>query len=172
MEHFAQCSIRRATPDDAEVVIQGIDAICVEGGAFYVKRFVPTAQWQTVLYQPSTAPEHLIVVAEWRGQFVGAGRLFRGESNTLFQHVAELGMFVLKPYRRQGVGKSLLTWMITWAASTGIEKIALNVFASNLPAIHLYRQLGFIEEGCQRRHLKVNDQYIDRLWMALFLQQG
>lgn len=172
MEHLTQCSIRSATPDDAEVVIQGIDAICAEGGAFYIKRFTPTVQWQTVLYQPSTVPEHLIAIAEWEGQFVGAGRLFRGEGNTLFPHVAELGLFVLKPYRGRGIGKNLLTWMIAWATTTGVEKIVLNVFASNLPAIQLYRQLGFIEEGCQRRHLKVGDQYIDRLWLALFLQQG
>jgi len=172
MNPIAACSIRRAIPDDAEVVMRSIDTICAEGGAFYITHFIPTPQWQAVLYQPTTVPQHLLVVAEWEGQFLGAGRLFRGESHTLLRHVAELGLFVLKPYRGHGIGRALLTWMINWASTVGIEKITLDVFATNRPAIHLYHQLGFVEEGCQQRQIKVGDHYIDRLWMALFLQQG
>lgn len=162
--------VRRATQDDAEVIIRGIETICVEGGAFYTTYFVASPQWERVLFDPTAAPDHLLIIAEWKGQFVGAGRLFPGEHNTLFRHVAELGMFVLRPYRRRGIGTTLLGWMLAWAAGAGLEKITLTVFATNTAAIRLYQKFGFVEEGRQQRHLKIGDRYIDRLLMAYFLE--
>jgi hypothetical protein len=163
------CHIRRATPEDTEAIIDGINAICAEGGAYYITHFIPSPQWEAVLYRPETLPDHLLAVAEWEGRFAGAGQLFPGPENTLFRHVAELGMFVLKPYRRQGIGRQLLVWMLDWATEVGLEKINLAVFTTNQPAIQLYKQFGFLEEGCQRRQIKVGEEYVDLLLMARFL---
>lgn len=166
------CLIRRATRNDAETVVHAINTICVEGGAFYVTKFVPSSQWEVILYRPETVPDHLLAIAEWEGRFAGAGRLFPGSENTLFRHVAQMGIFVLQPYRRKGIGKQLLAWMIDWTAGANLEKIVLSVFATNQPAIRLYRQFGFVEEGRQHRQLKVGDRYIDLLWMARFLSRS
>lgn len=163
------CHVRRATPEDAEAVITGINTVCAEGGAFYTTHFIPTPQWESVLFRPETVPDHLLVVAEWEGCFAGAGRLFPGLENSLFRHVAELGMFVLKPYRGRGIGRQLLAWMLEWAAEAGLEKITLAVFATNQPAIRLYKRFGFVEEGRQRRQIKIGDRYVDQLLMARFL---
>lgn len=146
----------------------GLNAICAEGGAFRATRFIPTPQWDAALYRPETAPDHLLVVAESEGCLVGVGRLFPEPKHTLCRHVAELGMFVLSPYRRRGVGRQLLAWLLEWAAEAGLEKITLSVFATNRPAVRLYQQFGFIAEGCQRRQIKLGDRYVDRLLMARF----
>ncbi len=162
-------TIRRARPVDAQQIISGINAICVEGEAFYTTRFVVTPQWEAVLYRPETLSDYLLMVAEWKGQVVGAGRLFPGGKYTLLSHMAELGIFVLRPFRHQGIGTLLLACLMDWAVQQGIEKITLSVFATNQPAMRFFGRHGFIQEGCLRRQIKTGERYIDLLLMGLFL---
>ena len=161
--------IRQAGPADAEQVISGINAICLEGRAFYTKHFVSTPQWDAVLYHPETSPDHLLLVVEWDGRIIGAGRLFPGGKYTLFRHVAELGIFILKPFRRQGFGTQLLTHLMLWATQRSLEKITLVTFSTNLPAIMFFEKHGFVREGRMRHQIKIEEQYVDLLLMGQFL---
>lgn len=161
--------IRQSNPHDANQIIAGINLICVEGGAFYTSRFVPSSVWSQVLYKPQDVPDHLLAVAEWSGNFAGAGRLFPGPEHSYMRHVVELGMFVLPTYRRQGVGRALLNWMLAWAKRQAYEKVTLDVFATNTPALKLYHSIGCVEEGRQKRQIKVDERYIDRIPMAYWL---
>src|SRR5690349_20247188 len=117
--------IRRAASTDASQVIAGINSICSEGGAFFTTRFINTPEWDAVLYRPESVPHHILAVAEWNGQIVGAGRLFSGGEYTLMKHTAELGLFVLGTFRRRGIGSKILNWLMQWAMLERIEKITL-----------------------------------------------
>lgn len=161
--------IRLSTPNDAGKIIAGINLICAEGGAFYTTQFVPSPTWRKVLYQPQKAPDHLLVVVEWSGAFAGAGRLFPGPEHSYLRHTVELSIFVLPPFRQQGVGRSLLNWMLAWAKQQAYEKVTLSVFASNMPALKLYKSAGFVEEGRQKRQIKTDDRYTDYIFMAYWL---
>jgi RimJ/RimL family protein N-acetyltransferase len=59
--------------------------------------------------------------------------------------------------------------LIDWAIQSGVvEKIELNVRASNTRAIALYKKMGFVEEGRLKNRIKIsNDRYIDDILMAL-----
>ncbi|WP_245696321.1 ribosomal protein S18-alanine N-acetyltransferase [Onishia taeanensis] len=64
---------------------------------------------------------------------------------------AELQAITVAPAaRRQGVARALLERLIATATAWGSERLLLEVRASNAPALGLYRQLGFIEEGRRR----------------------
>jgi RimJ/RimL family protein N-acetyltransferase len=58
--------------------------------------------------------------------------------------------------------------LLAWARrEPRVEKIELRVRATNERAIHLYRTMGFVEEGRLARVLKIDaDTYIDDLMMA------
>jgi len=84
-------------------------------------------------------------------------------------HVGELGMGVVKEYRRQGIGKALLLITIEAARRFGLEKVELEVFASNVEAIDLYRKVGFTVEGVRLRGRKIDGVYDDLMQMGLFL---
>lgn len=131
-----------------------------------------TPQWESVLYRPETVPDHLLAVAELNGKIIGAGRIFPGGEHTLMNHVAELGLFVLKPFRNQGIGSQLLFWLMNWAAQENIKKITLTVFASNQPAIRLFKKYRFIQEGCLRHQIKIENRYVDLLLMERFLSSA
>ena len=76
-------------------------------------------------------------------------------------------MGLLPAYRGRGLGRRLAAQTIGAGRQVGIERVELDVFASNEPAISLYRRLGFITEGIKRRARKLDGQYDDNVFMAL-----
>ena len=56
--------------------------------------------------------------------------------------IPALVMAVHKDYRRQGIGKHLIEWLIDYASTHNIQQISLMVSKDN-HAIHLYRKCGF-----------------------------
>ncbi len=84
-----------------------------------------------------------------------------------FRHVGRLGMGLLPDYRGRGFGRQLVAQAVRAARQAGIERIELEVFASNERAIALYRALGFATEGFKRRARKLDGQYEDNVFMAL-----
>jgi ribosomal protein S18 acetylase RimI-like enzyme len=77
-------------------------------------------------------------------------------------------MGVVKDYRRQGIGTKLMERAIIEAKGQGLERIELEVYASNTPAINLYEKRGFNHEGVKRRARKLDGVYDDIIVMALF----
>lgn len=63
------------------------------------------------------------------------------------RHVGRLGMGVQKEHRSKGVGRMLLEAATRQAFATGIDRVELEVFASNHPAVRLYESVGFCLEG-------------------------
>jgi ribosomal protein S18 acetylase RimI-like enzyme len=71
-----------------------------------------------------------------------------------------------------GVGRALLESLIEWAKTApAVEKIELNVRASNTVAQTLYRKMGFTEIGRWQRRVKVaRGQFIDDVAMELIVK--
>lgn len=86
-----------------------------------------------------------------------------------FRHRGDLGMGVDKRYRHMGIGERLVRRAIQAAKELGLERIDLEVYASNAPAIKLYEKLGFVTEGVKRRGRKLDGQYDDIVEMARFI---
>jgi len=86
-----------------------------------------------------------------------------------FAHCGVLGMGLLKDYRRQGLGTMLLDTTIGAAKEFGLERVELEVYTSNTPAIRLYEKRGFVFEGVKKRARKLDGEYYDIQVMALFI---
>lgn len=82
----------------------------------------------------------------------------------------ELGMMVAAESRGRGVGTALMVAAIAWAREQGLHKLSLGVFASNEPALALYRKLGFVEEGRRVKHIRrASGELWDLIEMGLLL---
>jgi ribosomal protein S18 acetylase RimI-like enzyme len=86
-----------------------------------------------------------------------------------FTHCGRLGMGVRKDYRRRGIGERLVRRTISRAREKGVERVELEVFASNVAAIRLYEKVGFVTEGLKKRARKIDAGYDDLVEMALFI---
>jgi RimJ/RimL family protein N-acetyltransferase len=88
-----------------------------------------------------------------------------------FGHCGHLGMGLLPHARGRGLGRWLADETIRAARDSGMERIELEVFASNHRAIALYERLGFVVEGMKRRARKLDGEYDDNVLMALLLER-
>jgi ribosomal protein S18 acetylase RimI-like enzyme len=79
-------------------------------------------------------------------------------------------MGVLKGYRGMGIGRGLLMAALDKARARGLERIELEVFASNQAAIALYKSAGFVIEGIKKRGRKLEGIYDDVVCMALLYE--
>jgi ribosomal protein S18 acetylase RimI-like enzyme len=84
------------------------------------------------------------------------------------QHAVDLGINIIGDFRRIGIGKAMMDYMIGWAKEKGYEKITLSVFSTNQRAINLYKKFGFKIEGMKKKYM-INGKYADEVLMELFL---
>lgn len=57
-------------------------------------------------------------------------------------------------YRRKGVARELVMGLVTTLKEKGVHSLALEVRASNTPAISLYQQLGFTQVGLRPNYYR------------------
>lgn len=108
-------------------------------------------------------------VADDDGSVVGWCDIYVAPPNPArpgFDHGGALGMGLDQEYRRQGLGDALLAAALAHAGRIGLERVELQVYATNQPAIALYRKFGFETEGVKRRARKLDGRYDDIIQMA------
>ena len=81
------------------------------------------------------------------------------------RHIGSLGMVVRTDYRGRGIGRRLLTKTLDDCVGK-YEIVELSVTSTNLPALHLYRSLGFVERGRIPRSFKRGELYLDEFVMS------
>lgn len=165
-------TIRSARIEDAQALAQAERAIAVTPG-FLVSQpaELTDERFAQKIAALDGADNGRYLVAESGGQIVGHGMLDPLPLAAV-RHVVHLTLAVHHGWQRRGVGRALLESLIEWArAAQAVEKIELNVRASNTPAQALYRKLGFTEIGRWQRRVKVAPgQYLDDVAMELLVK--
>ena len=167
--------IRTAEEADTENILKQIASV-LEEAEFTITTYPEDGADFTVEKEREWVKNHmegdgkLLVVAEVNGEIVGSADLHNGERRRI-QHVATVGITVLKEFRSLSVGKALMETLIKWASEHPvIEKIGLGVFSNNAGAINLYKKLGFVEEGRKVKEIKIDsDSYVDSILMNKFV---
>jgi RimJ/RimL family protein N-acetyltransferase len=113
-------------------------------------------------------PDALVLVAEMNDQIVGFLFFFPIPKRKA-AHIGEFGVNVHPAFQKLGIGRKLTEALLEWARKNArIEKVFLNVFASNDKAIQLYRNLGFREEGRFLYAAKqITGEYVDIIQMYI-----
>lgn len=99
-------------------------------------------------------PAHRIFVAEWEGEV--AGYLHLEEYDVLYagHMVNVLGIAVSSAWRRQGVGRALLSAGEAWARSKGAVAVRLVSGEARKGAHAFYQNLGYTGNKLQRNFKK------------------
>ncbi len=110
-----------------------------------------------------------IVAVAGDGQVVGWCNIHvlpQTEHRVGFSHVGTIGMGLDAAHRGKGLGREMLQSVFDIAGRVGIERVELQVYASNESAVKLYRKFGFVTEGIKSRARKIDGQYDDIIMMA------
>jgi ribosomal protein S18 acetylase RimI-like enzyme len=161
--------VRPARRRDAASFVDLLRAVVAE------RRFIRTERadrsvryYRRRSFRKTWGTEQATLVAVHRDRVIGHIHVAR-EDSPVTRHVASLGMTVAPDWRRKGVGSALMSEVIRWARSVGVEKLALSVYPDNEAARALYRSFGFEEEGRLTGHSKKSIGYRDEIVMGLWL---
>lgn len=110
--------------------------------------------------------DHDWFAIEIDGQVVGDCGL---HDNDRRSRVAALGIGIYDPeYVGKGYGRTAASLLLGWAFEIqNYQRIWLDTWHTNQRAIRCYQGLGFVEEGRLRRHLFVDGQHVDVVYMGL-----
>jgi RimJ/RimL family protein N-acetyltransferase len=160
-------SVRPATPDDVEMMIDVLAEVAAEGRWIGTEAPLDRDQRRERFRSHLEDERVLQLVAEADGRVVGHLGL-----EVLPYGVAQFGMCVAPEWRGRGVGSALVGAAVDGARRLGAHKVTLQVWPHNRAARQLYRKHGFVEEGRIRRHYpRRNGQLWDAIIMGLVLDE-
>jgi L-amino acid N-acyltransferase YncA len=161
-------SIRRATADDAADISAIWEAIVAERDYSAVARAFTPEEEKTFI--GSLSPREAVFVAQAANQVAGFQSLdLWVRYLASMDHVGQVGTFVRREWRGQGIGRQLAERTLAFARENGYEKLVIFVRAKNLGAQSFYKRLGFVECGRFARQVKIEGEYDDEILMELFL---
>ncbi len=121
-------------------------------------------EWLTNKLSRLERDELFFLVAENHGQLVASAEIevLSGDE----RHVGVLGVAVRFSFRGVGLGSEMIRTLVDQASLLGLKVLMLDVFATNLRAIHVYEKMGFKQVGrIPMKHFR-KDAYIDEIIMA------
>ena len=92
-------------------------------------------------------PRHPVLVAEASGNIAGWAALNTFNARPAYQYVADLSIYLARPWRGKGLGARLLSPLISLARDLGYHKIVLSAFPTNTAGMRLYERQGFTTVG-------------------------
>jgi ribosomal protein S18 acetylase RimI-like enzyme len=156
--------VRRLEEDEAalfrEIRLEGLRlAPEAYGSAFAVEDAKPLVWFQERLRDSE------VFGAFRAGTIVGIAG-FVVDSGPKRRHIGHLwGVYVRPDERGRGTGRQLCEAVVA-TARRQVEVMQLTVMADNAPARRLYRELGFVEFGVERKARKVAGVFYDDIHMA------
>jgi GNAT superfamily N-acetyltransferase len=132
--------LRSAEPADSEVLFQLIKKL-----AEYEKlSHAVTGNVAALREHLFGSPKYIeAILAEYQGQAVGFALFFHNYSTFLTKPGIYLeDLFVLPEYRRQGIGRAILTKLAQIAVERGCGRLEWSVLDWNEPAQAFYRRMG------------------------------
>ncbi|MFS0864196.1 N-acetyltransferase family protein [Fredinandcohnia sp. 179-A 10B2 NHS] len=168
-----EVTIRLAEIQDAEQIIAHTKTVLSESTFMLtaLEEFNVTVEQEEKFIESHQKPGSLIIVAEVNGVIVGCAN-FQTSKKVRLSHLGYFGISIQEAYCNKGIGRKLLEYLLEWAkAEPGLEKVCLEVFSHNERAIHLYKKLGFQEEGRKVNFVKFSDEhYEDEILMYQYVK--
>src|SRR5512140_3712068 len=157
-------TIRRAEPGDYEAVTRIFDGPRAVWGTLQLP--YPSAEmWRKRLGEPLEGYYGLLACA---GQeVVGELGLLTNPTRPRRKHAAKIGVCVRDDWQGKGAGSALMQAACEMADRwLNLERLELDVFTDNEPAVHLYKKFGFVVEGTLAAYAYRDGQYADTYTMA------
>ncbi len=137
-----EVDFRLANETDAEAVISLLKQLKTESDTFVVDSDLDSIEVEDeakMISLINLSKSSLIAVATLGEKLIGIVTV-----EFLKKGIGELGVAVLSEYQGYQIGSNLVELATEWAVDySNLDKLALTVFKSNQPAVHIYQKMGF-----------------------------
>jgi L-amino acid N-acyltransferase YncA len=123
----------------------------------------------TQLWFSRHGPRHPVLVAESGGGIAGWASLNTFNARPAYQYVADLSIYVARPWRGKGLGARLLSPLMPLARELGYHKIVLSAFPANTAGMRLYERQGFTTVGIYKEMGLLDGHWVDTIIMEKLL---
>ncbi|MEO7971225.1 MAG: N-acetyltransferase family protein [bacterium] len=103
------------------------------------------------------------IVAVSNGQVIGWAALSRVSSRAVYAGVGEVSVYVANETRGTGVGRALLTRLVSDSESNNIWTLQASIFPENTASLALHKSCGFREVGRRERIGKLEGVWRDTI---------
>jgi L-amino acid N-acyltransferase YncA len=114
-------------------------------------------------------PRHPVLVAEVGDSIAGWASLNTFNTRLAYQYVADLSIYLARPWRGKGLGARLLAPLIPLARELGYHKIVLSAFPTNTAGMRLYERQGFTTVGIYKEMGLLDGRWVDTIIMEKLL---
>lgn len=139
--------IRAYTPSDWPEV----ERIYADGIATELATFETTPKPQTRWEQDSVPKSGIVAVESTDGPLLGWAVLWPVSDRCAYAGVAEVSVYVDGKARGKGVGKALLTRLVTTSEQLNIWTLQAGIFEENTASVRLHEKCGFRIIGVRER---------------------
>jgi putative acetyltransferase len=161
--------IRRTEPDDYVAVYEIFAGANAIWGTLQLP-FPSREQWRKRLAEPSEGLWSLVACADT--EVIGQLGLHTFPHRPRRRHVGQLGMAVRDDWQGKGAGSALMQAAVDLADKwLNLERLELEVYTDNEPAVRLYKKFGFVIEGTLVRFAFRDGRYVDGYAMARLRSQ-
>jgi ribosomal-protein-alanine N-acetyltransferase len=141
---IAHCDVRLAAPGDASAIAV-MSRDFVEQGLGW--RWTPARVLNSIRDTATNVAVAYDKADLEKANLVGYGIMKYGDEE------AHLNLLAVKPpWRRQGIGAAIVSWLENSALTAGIGAIYLEARSANVPAREFYKKLGYTEMALARRY--------------------
>lgn len=178
IKEYKGICLRMLSMEDIEEVENWLEFIkeLVKENAMISRNTVPTIEeesaWINLLITRQKTGEGLSIIAEKNRKKIGCCDIELGKWKQKF--VATIGIAVLKEFRGIGLGKELLKTAMQKSKNMLAVKpkyFRLNCLKENLPAINLYKSLGFKQFADIPNQFYHNNKFVNELIFLKELKQ-
>jgi len=99
----------------------------------------------------------------------GWASLNRFNPRPVYDHVADISVYVERAWRGHGVGRALLGALVQRAVALGYHKLVLAAFPDNVAGMALYTRMGFTRVGVYREQGLLDGRWVDVVVMERLL---
>ncbi len=116
------------------------------------------------------SPRHPVIVAEATSPApIAWGSLNVFNARDAYRFVADISVYVERPWRGQGAGRVLLGRLVELGREHGFHKLVLSAFPFNQAGVALYERLGFRTVGIYQQQGLLDGKWVDTIIMERLL---
>ena len=142
-------NIRTFQPSDIDTLMDfwtEIENDPTVSGDFFSPTEENKSRWRKYVLNVHEEDENQILVAEHEEKIIGFIKFITLENRALESDIkcSLLSlMYVVPEFRRKRIASELMNRVFEYVKSKGVTHVRLNVLTSNIPAMNLYKKMGF-----------------------------